>query len=135
MENYELRIEPKYNPANGRFYPGHIPFNKGKKWAVWMDKRKHKRVKGYLALGRHNYKLPGLNKIEIVGIKEGKLTAYKCAGDAESILRMQGIKINRRNISKVCQGTPDKKGYIRLKAGGYQWFYSRDTEKYKHLIK
>lgn len=128
MQNFELYIEPKYNPATGRFYPGHIPFNKGKKWAVWMDKRKHKRVKGYLSLGRGNYKLPGLNKIEIVGIKDRKLTAFKCAGDAEMVLKSQGVKINRRNISHVCNGK-------RLKAGDYQWFFARDVIKYKDLIK
>ena len=135
MENFELHIEPEFNHKTGRFYAGHIPFNKGKKWAVWMDKRKHKRVKGYLALGRHNYKLPGLNKIEIVGIKDGKLTAFKSSIDAEMILRSKGIKVNARNIRAVCLGTIDKLGYIRLKAGGYQWFQSKDVEKYKHLLK
>jgi hypothetical protein len=134
MENYELYIPPKYNKKNGRFYPGHIPFNKGKKQSEWMDGRKIRKVKKYLILGRHNYKLPGLNKIEIVGIKDGKLTAFKSAVDAEKILRAKGIKVNQRNIRTVCLGSIDKKGYIRLKAGGYKWFHAKDVKKYKHLI-
>ena len=136
MENYELRIEPEFNQKNGRFYPGHRPFNKGKKMTDWMDGRKIKKVKKYLEIGRKlgNHDLPGKNKIEIVGIKEGKLTAYKSSADAENILKAKGIRINARNIRAVCLGTINKLGYVRLRAGGYQWFQSKDVEKYKHLI-
>lgn len=136
MENYELYLEHQYNKRNGKFNPGHIPFNKGKKMTEWMDGRKIKRVLKYLEIGKKagNKHLAGFNRIEIVGIFDGKLTAFKCAGHAEDILRAKGIKINRRNISKVCNGKPDKKGCVRLKAGGYRWFYAWDTEKYKNLI-
>lgn len=137
MENFELHIEPEFNRKTGRFYPGHIPFNKGKKQTDWMDGRKIKRVKKYLEIGRKlgNHDLPGKNKIEIVGIKDGKLIAFKSSTDAEMLLRAKGIKVNARNIRAVCLGTKDKLGYVRLKAGGYRWFQSKDVEKYKHFLK
>jgi hypothetical protein len=131
MDCFELYIEPeKINPKNGQFRKGHIPFNKGKKQSEWMDGRKIRKIKKYLEIGRKlgNKDLPGNNKIEIVGIKDGKLTAFKSSIDAERILRAEGIMINHRNIRTVCKG-------IRKKAGGHQWFYSKDIEKYKNLIK
>lgn len=145
MESYELYIDPpKVNPVNGRFLPGHKPFNKGKKWIDYMDMRKSKRVKKNLEIRRKmgNKKLAGANRIPIVGIKEGKLIAYKSSIEAAKILRAQGIKINARNIRYVCAGTINKSkfgkyeyNYIRKRAGGYQWFYADDTEKYRDLLK
>ena len=128
--SYELYIEPiKINPINGRFMKGHIPFNKGKKMTDWMDINKIERVKKYLEIGRKagNHDLPGANKIEIVGIKDGKLTAFKSSSDATKILKAKGVKVNQRNIRAVCLGK-------RKKAGGYQWFNAKDVLKYKDLI-
>ena len=138
MQHFELYIEPiRINPKNGKFRSGHIPFNKGKKMTEWMDGRKIKKVMKGLEIGRkagNAHFLHKFNKIEIVGIKEGKLTAFESAADAERILRAKGVKVNQRNIRAVCLGTIEKGSYVRLRAGGYRWFYAKDVEKYKSLI-
>ena len=134
---FELHLEPKFNRKTGHFYAGHIPWNKGKKMKDWMDGRKIKRVLSYLELGRKagNKDLPGRNKIEIVGILDGKLYPFKSSVDAEQQLRADGIKVNARNIRAVCLGTVDKLGYVRKKAGGFMWFPAKDVKKYKDLVK
>ncbi len=145
MENFDLYFPPAtINPVNGQFRPGHQPFNKGVPMSKWMDGRKKKRVLSYLEIGRKlgNKHLPGANRKRIVGIKDGKLTAFKSATDAAKILKAQGVKVNCRNICAVCHGkeyiaTSGSKQYrcIRRKAGGYQWFFVDQVEKYKEFVK
>jgi hypothetical protein len=141
MENYELYIDSPPKRKNNWFPKGHIPFNKGRPQKEWMDGRKIKRVNRYLEIGRHlgNHDLPGSNSKKIVGIKDGKLIAFKNAITAETILRKNGIEINRRNINKVCHGKSElvqkKYNIIRKTAGGYQWFFADDVEKYKIFVK
>jgi len=145
MENFELFIDtsPKINFLNGQFLKGHKPFNKGIPMNEWMDGRKIKKVIKCLEIGRvkGNERLAGSNRKQIVGIKEGKLIAFDSALTAEKILKAKGIKISRRNISHVCHGKMIKTkfgkyeySYIRRKAGGFQWFFSDDVEKYKDLL-
>ena len=97
-----------------------------------------------LELGRKqgNQRLAGANRIPIVGIKDGKLTAYNSSIEAAKILRARGIKVNARNIRCVCAKTVYKfkfgkyeYNYIRKKAGGYQWFFADDIESYKIILK
>ena len=136
----ELYIEPQtINPVNGQFRKGNIPFNKGLKWPDYLDMRKARRMKKNLEIGRKlgNKNLPDANRRTVVAIKDGKLTAYRSATDAAIILQSKGIKINRRNICAVCHGKRvmvGKYSYIRKKAGGYQWFFAEDIEKYKDLM-
>ena len=139
MENYELNISTPPKRINNWFPKGHIPFNKGKKWTDYLDMRKARRMKKNLEIGRKsgNKNLPSANRRTVVAIKDGKLTAYRSATDAAIILKAKGIKINRRNICAVCHGkevTNGKYSYIRKKAGGYQWFFAEDIEKYKDLM-
>ena len=137
MQPFELYIEPvRINPKNGQFRKGHPAWNKGKKMTEWMDGRKIKKVMKGLEIGRKGNAdyLHKFNKIEIVGIKEGKLTAFESAADAERLLRAKGVKVNQRNIRAVCLGTIEKGGYLRLRAGGFRWFYAKDIEKYKSLL-
>ena len=141
MEAPELYIEPiLINPANGQFRKNHIPFNKGKKMINWMDGRKIRKVKKYLEIGRinGNPNLPGHNKKPIVGIKDGKLIAFSCAGAAERFLKAKGIRVNRRNINIVCHHKMVKgyKGnyYGRERAGGYRWFFESDIDKWAKYI-
>jgi hypothetical protein len=96
----------------------------------WIDGRKIKRINRYLEIGRKtgNPELSIINSKKIVGIKDGKLIAFKNAITAEKYLRNLEIKVNRRNISAVCN---DK----RKKAGGYQWFFAEEIEKYKAQFK
>jgi len=105
----------------------------------WMDGRKIKKVLKCLELGRKsgNHDLAGSNRKEIVGIKDGKLIAFRSAVDAEKILRNKGVRISARNINNVCNEklqTFGKYQYVRKRAGGYQWFFSVKIEKYKHLV-
>lgn len=145
MENYELNIyEPlQYNPLTGCFLKNHIPFNKGISMKKWMDGRKIKRVVKCLEIGRvkGNERLAGLNRKQIVGIKDGVLQAFRDAGAAEKYVRSLGIRINRRNINKVCNGTISTftfgkytYSYVRKRAGGYRWYFASDVENYKDLI-
>ena len=139
MENYELHIADPPVRKNGCFQKGHIPFNRNIPMKKWMDGRKIKKVLKCLELGRKsgNQDLAGSNKKEIVGIKDGKLTAFKSAVDAEKILRAKGVRISARNINCVCNEklqTFGKYQYVRKRAGGYQWFFSVKIEKYKHLV-
>ena len=43
----EMRLPTErldYNPVNGQFLKGHVPFNKGRKWHEYMKKRAMKRA-------------------------------------------------------------------------------------------
>ena len=139
-ENYELYLPPiTYNPVNGQFRKGNIPFNKGKKWSDYMDMRKAKRMLKCLELGRTkgNGKLAGANKKARVAIKDGKLIAFESATEAAKILKAKGVKISQRNICACCleqKVTVGKYSYVRKKAGGYVWFYADQTEKYINLL-
>jgi hypothetical protein len=117
----------------------HKPFNKGVQMAIWMDGRKIKKVMKYLEIGRKagNHDLPGANRIPIVGIREGKLFPFSCAAAAEKYLRAKGIKVNQRNIRAVCLAKPVNNNgtqYIRRTAGGFQWYFADQPEKYKDLV-
>ena len=140
--NYDLFIEPKtINSVNGRFRRGHIPFNKGIPMVEWMDGRKIKKIKKFLELGRKkgNEKLAGHNRIPIVGIKDGKLYPFDSITNAGKILRAKGIKVCKRNINSVVNCKKEKnnrngKFYIRKHAGGFQWFFADEPEKYKMFL-
>jgi hypothetical protein len=140
MENFELIISAPPKREHNWFHPGHVPFNKGLKWTDYMDMRKANRIKKNLEIGRHlgNKHLPGANRKEIVGIKDGKLIAFDSAVNAAKILKARGIRISQRNINSVCHKklvVNGKYTYQRKRAGGYQWFFSEDIESYKNLIK
>jgi hypothetical protein len=140
LENFELNIEAPPKRYRNYFPKGNIPFNKGVPMKEWMDGRKIKKVKKYLVLGRKlgNHSLAGHNRKEVVGIKDGKLIAFKSMVEAQKALRSKGVKISARNISTVCREKPQlfqkKYNYIRKKAGGYRWFFADDTERYKIFL-
>lgn len=108
----------------GRFLKGHQPFNKGLKWEEWMDGRKQKRVKRNLSLKRNGRKdIGGWNKKQVIGIKEGRIFGvFPSAQHAAKKLNIQ-----RRNICHCCNGK-------RKKAGGVNWFFESDFEKWNKLI-
>ena len=116
----ELYLPPQFNPRNGCFYKGHIPWNKGIPQSEWMDGRKIKRVRKCLEIGRkigHKF-LPEINRKPVIGIKDGNITYYKSALEAEKCLKLKGIKVNRRNIHHVCHSK-------RKRAGGYEWRFEK----------
>jgi hypothetical protein len=139
MENYELIIEAPPRRKNNWFPKGHKPFNKGVRMKDWMDGRKIKRVLKFLEIGRGrgNSGLAGANRKQIVGIKDGKIFSFRSAVDAAKILKARGVKISSRNICSVCHQKTvhvGKYSYTRKRAGGYQWFFADDTEKYLQII-
>lgn len=116
----ELTAEgrPARNFQNGTFLKGHIPHNKGKKWAEWMDMRKAKKI---LRIGRKNLKgnpdIGGWNKRPVIAItEEGRYFYFESATDAAG-----RTGLIRRNISLCCQGK-------RKHCGKFQWFYFDDNE-------
>lgn len=107
----------------GQFLKGSIPHNKGKKWSEWIDGRKKRKMLKNLEKGRvGNPNLAGSNKKAIVAISKGKFYPFHSSADAERI-----TKICSRNIRKCCNGE-------RKTAGGFQWFFDKDIEKWKNLI-
>ena len=118
-ELYIPREKPTRNLLNGRFLPGHVPHNKGKKWEEYMDMRKAKRVK---QIGMKNLVpnmlLGGWNARAVVAIDDDNRLAgiYPSSEEAS---RKSGIIA--RNIRLCC----DKK---RKHAGGYRWFWEDDNE-------
>lgn len=112
------------NAETGRFLKGSIPHNKGKKWSEWVDGRKKRKMLRNLQLGRKNVnpKIAGANAIKIVAIKNGKFYPFESSEHAQ---RITGI--TARNIRSVCAGK-------RKKAGGFQWFYDKDINIWKHLL-
>jgi len=141
MENYELNISAPPKRRNNWFPKGHRPFNKGVPMKDWMDGRKIKKVVKCLEIGRKrgNHDLAGSNRIPVVGIKEGKLYPFDSATNAARILKSKGVKISCRNINAIIHQKLQKNNrveryYIRKKAGGYQWFFADETEKYQSLL-
>jgi hypothetical protein len=121
----ELTAEgrPARNFQNGTFLRGHIPHNKGKKWAEWMDMRKAKKI---LRIGMKNLKgrsdIGGWDKKPVVAITlDGRWFYFESAANAE---RITGLI--RRNITRCCQGKCKH-------CGKFQWFYFND-DKWLKLI-
>jgi hypothetical protein len=99
MESYELYIPTVPKRMDGKFKKGLIPHNKGVPIEKWMSPEKIEHVKKFLELGRTgNPLLPELNSIPIVGILNGKLTAFNSIASAVRILKARGLGINERNV-------------------------------------
>lgn len=115
---------PARNFQTGTFLKGHIPHNKGKKWAEWMDMRKARKV---LRIGMKNLKgrpdIGGWNKKPVVAVTaDGRWFPFDSATDAA---RKTGLI--RRNISHCCQGK-------RKHCGRFRWFYF-DSDEWIKLVK
>ena len=114
MELYIPKERPQYNPTNGQFLKGHIPFNKGKKASEYMTPEG---LANSIRIGRKNLKpnknLGGHNKKAVIAITdEGKVVGwFESAEDAGRKIGVSGSAI--RN---VCYG-------YRKKAGGFNWKY------------
>lgn len=115
MELYIPKERPQYNPTNGQFLKGHIPFNKGKKWEDYMDMRKAKRIKRIALMNlARNRNIGGWNKRAVVCVDEENniLGWFSSSNDAE-----KKTGICARNIRTVCNGK-------RKHAGGYRWEFA-----------
>ena len=113
---------PARNLKTGRFLPGHIPHNTGKKWDEWMPKGEQARV---LEIGKKNLRvnkaLWGWNKKPVVAVNDKGVHAYCESASAA------GKKLNlcARNITACCRGK-------RAKCGGFKWFYYEDDRWIKY---
>jgi len=120
MRYGELYIQKQIerNPKNGRFLKGSTPWNKGKKWEEIFDKKTREYILNNLGKYRTgNPHIGGNNAIRVVAIKDGKLCGvFDSSNDA-----MRKTGICARNIRSVCSGK-------RKTAGGYKWYYEKDTE-------
>ena len=115
MELYIPIERPQYNPTNGQFLKGHVPHNKGKKWADYMDMRKAKRIIRIAKQNlKHNMSIGGWNKKAIIAVDdEGNVVGwFSSANDAE-----KKTGICSRNINSVCNGK-------RKHAGGFKWEFA-----------
>ena len=113
---------PARNLKTGRFLPGHIPHNTGKKWDEWMPKGEQARV---LEIGKKNLRvnkaLWGRGKKAVVAVNDKGVHKY-----CESISKAAEILgLHRRNISSCCAGK-------REKCGGLRWFYYEDDRWIKY---
>jgi len=132
----ELYIPPKpitRNPQNGRLLRGYEPKNKGKKWGEY-NVPEESRKKILANLSNEGRKLGALAKkkrysLRIVAIKDKKFFGeFESAADAARILRNAGIVVYSENIRNCCKGK-------RPLAGGIQWFYENEPEKWEKEIK
>lgn len=117
MELWIERDRPTMNPVTKTFLPGHVPFNKGRRWKDWMSKNGQLRaMKGWNNIkGRKD--IGGWNAKAVVMIREdGRWFVFPSASEAG---RKTGIQ--EANIRSVCR----KK---RKRAGGYRWFFESDNE-------
>ena len=114
---YTEKGYPARNYVTGRFLKGHIPHNKGKKWADYLDGRKARRI---LRIGMKNLHgrsdIGGWNKRAVVGVMEdGRHFYFESATKAAELTGLQ-----RRNITNCCQGK-------RKRCGNFKWFYFEDS--------
>jgi hypothetical protein len=131
----ELYLEPERrtrNAINGRILPGHVPLNKGKKWGEYkVPKKSRKKILANLTdegrkLGAKASK--PLLCIKIVGILNGEFMGmFESASDAQRKMAKIGIKVCHENIRNCCKGK-------RQRAGGINWFYESDFEKWSKEI-
>ena len=110
MNNYELYIEPErpqVNPTNGNFLKGHVPFNKGRKMAEWMDGRKIKRVLRVGIKNLHgNPNFGGWNRKTVILYTESGIKAFPSSVQCAEYLHM-----NARNVRRACVNGNKAKGY------------------------
>jgi hypothetical protein len=99
MWDLDQMIGYKPKPKPGRFYKGHTPHNKGKKWSEWMDGRKQRRVRKNLThVGRPD--IGGWNAKQVVGISiDGKACVFESSKDVE-----RKLGIESRNVRCCCEG-------------------------------
>lgn len=122
MSNWDYTDDGRIarNLQNGRFLKGHIPHNRGKKWAEWMDGRKQQKVRriGLKNLeGKGRMDLGGWNARKVVALRsDGKPFIFISASEAARVTGLIG-----RNIIRCCQGKCKH-------CGKFRWFYWESDE-------
>lgn len=107
MSYGELTLPPVYsgvNAKNGRFMKGHVPHNKGKRWAEYMGKRAMKRAsKGWENVVIHRPKkrsdVAGRCRKPVVAVTDdGRWCVFPHSGYAA-----QWVGGNRSNVGRCCR--------------------------------
>ena len=134
----EMRLPTErldYNPLNGQFLKGHVPFNKGRKWAEYMPKRSRKRVaKGWRNLDLYRPKTRPDNcgrcrKAVIAVMDDGRWVWLPYIGAA-------GEWINgcRENVRRCCALNQKAESSKRRKVNtdhkymGVRFYYESDNK-------
>lgn len=147
----EMRLPPVlrgYNALNGRFLKGHIPANKGKKWAEYMPKRSQQRCRrGWKNLDKYRNKngrpdTAGRCRKSLVAVfSDGTFKVFSHADMA--VLWMQCG--NAENIRRCCRENErnkplhDTHGRVLNKTNadhrykGIRWYYETDNKWTKRI--
>ena len=106
MSSYELTLSPERpdrNPVTGRFLPGHIPANKGRKLDEYCSKKAQRRMrKGWVNVikyrPKHRPDTSGRCRKPVAAISDdGRLTVYPFIGAAA--LAVGG---SRESVRRCC---------------------------------
>lgn len=121
----ELKLppEPDRNKLNGQFVKGRTSWNKGKKLKDYLSPEKYQKVISSLSRKGNPYIYKYGVRKEVIAFKDGKrIGIFESSEDAARKLNVIG-----RNIRHVCAGE-------RNHAGGYQFFWLNDYDKYKDML-
>ena len=134
-----LRPKPTTDPKTGRFLPGHVPFNKGKKWADFKTKKGQRNsAKGWKnceighAKGHPAVEGAGRPKKPVVAITDdGTLHAFSFIGHAA--LWCGGSRENAsRKVCKHSWRPGQKKGSTTINTDhrymGIRFYFEADRE-------
>lgn len=134
MELYIPPPRPTRSPATGRFLPGHVPPNKGKKWSEYLSKRKQKRcAKGWKNLDKYRPKgnpNGGRPKKQVIAVTDdGKWRCFRYLKAAAD-----WVGGNRENVGRCCRLNQER--HINRKTGrvntdhqylGVRFYFETDT--------
>lgn len=129
--SWELYIAPelpKRNAVTGRFMKGHVPANKGKKWAEWMGKRAQKRAaRGWVNLQKYRPKTRADNagrcRKPVVAVTDGgkwcvfpfiRAAAEWCAGSRDNVRRCCVLNAAKRVSKRGLVNTDHKYMGVRF---------------------
>ena len=143
-ELYIPQPRPTINKANGRFLPGHVPANKGKKWDEFMSKRGQRKArKGWKNIEKmHAFGHPptigsGRCRKAVVSIDDnGKLRMFHFIGAAS-----KHYGIVRDNVRRCCN--ENAKQHVNKKTGkintdhkymGLRFYFESDFEIWKTKV-
>lgn len=116
--------KPKKRPGN-KFFKGHTPHNKGKKWSEWMSEDGKRKVLQTLdnyrpmaqKIRQERHPIGGINKKHVIASKDGRELWFESATHAA-----RALSLIRRNISHCANGE-------RKTCGGWRF---RWTETEQH---
>ena len=116
MELYIPPPRPTRSPATGRFLPGHVPANKGRKWSEYLSKRKQKRcAKGWKNLDIYRPTTrpdtAGRCRKQVIAVTDdGKFCCFRFVKPAA-----EWVGGSRENVGRCCRLNQER--HINRKTG------------------